>query len=181
MIQQAFIDALDLLTERDGKDMSKWRWGNEQITVLRHKFWSHIPVLKNFSDLSVPSSGDFYTLDRGGSSVTDPDHPFERTHGAGFRGLYDLGDPTKSRFMIATGESGHLFNKHYGDLVAPWNNVQSFTLTGSENELKAQGLPELVFEPNDNSWRHRRRRPGIQWHYPQARWLTRPLVLRMRP
>ena len=49
--------------------------------------------------------------------------PFARTHGAGFRGLYDLSDPEKSRFMITTGESGHIFSRHYGDFVPLWNDV----------------------------------------------------------
>jgi penicillin amidase len=147
VIRQAFTDAIVLLTAREGRYMPKWRWGDEQLTVLRNKFWSHIPLLKLFSDLSVPSGGDFYTLDRGGSSVTDPDHPFARTHGPGFRGIYDLSDPAKSRFMIATGESGHIFSHHYGDLVKPWNDGQSITLTGTEDELKARRLPELIFVP----------------------------------
>lgn len=146
-VRRAFGDAVALLTKRDGEDMKKWRWGTEHITVLRHKFWSHVPLLKKLTDLSVPSSGDFYTLDRGGSAATDPAHPFLRTHGAGFRGIYDLSDPAKSRFMIATGESGSIFSKHYGDLVKPWNDVQYFLLTGTQDELKARGLPELVFEP----------------------------------
>ncbi len=147
LIQQAFSYALVMLAQRDGDDMSSWKWGDEQLTILRHKFYSHIPVLKGVSDLSVPSSGDYYTLDRGGSSQTNPDHPFERTHGAGFRGIYDLSDLSQSRFMIATGESGHIFSKFYGNLIQPWNDIQSFTLTGSPDELKARGAAELVFGP----------------------------------
>ena len=146
-IRQAFETALDLLVKRDGADMGKWRWGDEHITVLRHKFYDHLPVFKDFAKLDIKSSGSFYTLDRGGSSVTDPDHPFARTHGGGYRGLYDLANPDKSRFMIATGQSGHVLTQHWGDLVGPWNEVQSFTLTGSEDELKARGLPVLTFSP----------------------------------
>ena len=51
------------------------------------------------------------------ASRRPPDKPFARTHGPGFRGLYDLSDPEKSRFMITTGQSGHIFSRHYGDLV----------------------------------------------------------------
>ena len=147
VIKQAFTSAQLLLTERDGSDMTKWRWGDEHVTMMRHKFYSHLPVLDRLTELDAPSSGDFYTLDRGGSSVTDPEHPFARTHGGGFRGIYDLSDPAKSRFMIATGESGHVFSKHYGDLVELWNNVESFTLTGTEDELKARGAKLLVMTP----------------------------------
>ena len=140
-------DALTLLVQRDGADMSQWRWGAEHISVLTHKLYSHVPVLDRLSDLSRPASGGFYTLDRGEGFDPKPDRPFARTHAAGFRGVYDLGDPDKSRFMIATGESGHIFSPHYGDLVPLWSAGQAITLAGSEAELKQNGAKLLVFTP----------------------------------
>ena len=62
--------------------------------------------------------------------------PFARTHAAGFRGLYDLADPDKSRFMITTGQSGHIFSPHYRDLIPLWIDVKSIPLTGSEEDAK---------------------------------------------
>ena len=66
--------------------MSQWRWGAEHVALLQHKLYSHVPLLDRLSDLSLPSSGGFYTLDRGGGFETPPDKPFARTHGAGYRG-----------------------------------------------------------------------------------------------
>jgi len=147
IVSRSFEDALTLMTHRQGLDMSQWRWGRENIAVLHHKFYSHLPVLKDLSDLSVPSSGDFYTLDRGGGSDNDPAHPFDRTHGGGFRGIYDLANPDGSLFMITTGESGHIFSRHYGDFVPLWNDVKAITLSGTQAELKERGADELVLEP----------------------------------
>ncbi|MGE3622504.1 MAG: penicillin acylase family protein [Bdellovibrionales bacterium] len=148
IVKQAFGEALVLLTARNGGDMNAWHWGDEHRTVLKHKFFSHLPVLDKYSELSAGSSGDFYTLDRGGSSAIDPEHPFMRTHGGGYRGIYDLGDPGKSRFMIASGQSGHILSPHYRDLFGLWNEVQSFTLAGDEGEMAVQNYPVLVFESN---------------------------------
>jgi penicillin G amidase len=139
--------AIALLSKRDGADMSRWRWGAEHRALLQHQVYSHVPLFDWLSDLSVSSSGGFYTLDRGGGSEVVPDLPFARTHGGGFRGLYDLADPDKSRFMIATGESGHIFSRHYGDLTPLWNDVESITLAGSEDELKRAGAQELTLQP----------------------------------
>ncbi|HSV01268.1 MAG TPA: penicillin acylase family protein [Roseiarcus sp.] len=144
---RALDDGLALLVERDGADMSRWRWGAEHRAVLQHQVFSHVPLLDRLSDLSVASSGGFYTLDRGGGSEIVPDLPFARTHAGGFRGLYDLSNPDRSRFMIATGESGHIFSRHYGDLTPLWNDVKAFTLAGSEDELKNAGAQELKLEP----------------------------------
>jgi penicillin amidase len=144
---EALNQALGRVSKRQGPDMKTWRWGRENVTLLRHKFYSHIPLLDRLSDLSVESSGDFYTLDRGGGADNDADHPFARTHGAGYRGIYDLANPDASRFIIATGESGHIFSRHYGDMTPLWNEGRSITLAGAEDELKRQGAEELIFKP----------------------------------
>ncbi len=144
---QALDEGLALLVRRDGPDMSQWRWGAEHVALLQHRVFSHVPLLDRVSDLSVPSSGGFYTLDRGGGFDTPPDKPFARTHAGGFRGLYDLGAPEKSRFMIATGESGHIFSRHYRDLAPLWIDGKSITLAGSEDDLKKAGAAELTLSP----------------------------------
>jgi penicillin amidase len=144
---RALDDALNLIAQGDGADMTKWRWGAEHVAELTHKVYSRIPLFDRLSDLSLSTSGGFYTLDRGEGFEPKPEHPFARTHAAGFRGLYDLGDPDKTRFVIATGQSGHIFSRHYGDLVPLWSAGQSFTLAGSEAELKQAGAEELIFTP----------------------------------
>jgi penicillin amidase len=144
---EAFNQALTMVSKRQGSDMRAWRWGRENVALLRHKFYSRIPLLDRLSDLSVESSGDFYTLDRGGGADNDADHPFARTHGTGYRGIYDLANPDASRFIIATGESGHIFSRHYGDMTPLWNEGRSITLAGAEDELKRQGAEELIFKP----------------------------------
>src|SRR5277367_3988000 len=144
-LARALDEGLAQLVKRDGADTSKWAWGNEHVALLRHKVYSHIPLLDRISDLSMPSSGDFYTLDRGGGFEVPKDMPFARTHAAGFRGLYDLADPDKSRFMITTGQSGHIFSPHYRDLIPLWIDVKSIPLAGTEAELQKAGAKELVF------------------------------------
>jgi penicillin amidase len=139
--------ALDMIAARQGPDMQGWRWGREHVTQLRNKVFGHIPFLRHYADLDISSSGDFYTLDRGGSFEVDAKNPFTRTHGGGYRGIYDLGDPDGSRFMIATGQSGHFLSRHYGDLVSMWNDVKSFTLSGSQQQLETDGLPRLTLLP----------------------------------
>ena len=49
--------------------------------------------------------------------------------------------------MIATGESGHIFSRHYGDLTPLWNDVKSIRIAGSEDELKKAGAQVLRLEP----------------------------------
>ena len=146
-LARALDEGLALVVKRDGADMSQWKWGHEHIALLRHQLYSRIPLLDRLSDLSTPSSGGFYTLDRGGGFEAPADQPFARTQGAGFRGVYDLADPDKSRFVIATGESGHILSPHYRDLAALWVDGKSITLAGSEDELRRAGAQEFVLTP----------------------------------
>lgn len=145
--RQALSDALDLVASRQGNDMHHWRWGTEHTTLLHNKVFQHLPYLSGISDLSVPSSGDFYTLDRGGSFDPPADHPFARQHGGGYRGIYDLANPDRSRFIITTGESGHIYSPYYRNLVQGWNDVKAITLSGSPQELAAKNAALLEFTP----------------------------------
>ena len=147
-LARALDEGLAELVKRDGADMSQWRWGREHAALLEHQFYRHIPLLDQASDLSLPSSGGFYTLDRGGGYKTPADQPYARTQGGGYRAIYDLADPDKSRFIIATGESGHIFSPHYRDLTPLWIGGKSITLAGDEDALKRAGAQELTFTPH---------------------------------
>jgi len=148
-LARAFDRALQRIVERHGADMSKWRWGDEQTALVQHKVFQHVPLLSWFSDLSFPSGGDFYSLDRGGGYDTPEDQPLARTKAGGYRGIFDLADPARSRFIIATGQSGHIFSKHYRDLLPLWRAGKGIALTGTEEELKAAGAQLMVFAPKD--------------------------------
>ena len=146
-LARALDEGLAELVRRDGADMSQWRWGREHVALVQHSVYSRIPLLDRVSDLSMPSSGGFYTLDRGGGFDTPADQPYARTHGGGYRAIYDLADPDRSRFVIATGESGHIFSPHYRDLAPLWIEGKSITLAGDEDALKRAGAQELTFTP----------------------------------
>jgi penicillin amidase len=64
-----------------------------------------------------------------------------------WRDAYGAPDPDKSRFIIATGESGHIFSPHYRDLAALWIDGKSITPAGGEDELRRAGAQEFVFTP----------------------------------
>ena len=88
----------------------------------------------------MPSSGG-YLHARPRRRLRGPGRPAVRAHAGRrlSRGIYDLADPDKSRFIIATGESGHIFSPHYRDLAPLWIDVKSITLKGDEDDLKRAG------------------------------------------
>lgn len=141
----AFEAAINDLTKRHGSKWWAWRWGDEHKAPLKHPLWSHVPLIGDITSLKVETDGDGWTLRR--AAPGNYAHPFDVQHGAGYRGVYDVAQPAKSLFMIAGGESGQVFARHYGDLRGAWNKGEFITLTGDEEVLKKSGAKLLSLTP----------------------------------
>lgn len=139
--------ALAAITERHGSDMSGWSWGLEHKAALNHRLLGRVPVVGTLFDLSVATDGDAHTVNRGTTRVGSHDAPFSHVHGAGFRGVYDLADLDRSRFVIATGQSGNPLSPHWGDFVGLWSSGGTVTLAGDADRLRAQGAARLLLTP----------------------------------
>ncbi len=117
--QLALDDALLWLSQRYGRDVESWRWGDAHQAAQDHPVLGEVPVLKWFVNIRQSVSGGDFTLNRGLTSGKDPD-PFMDVHAAGYRGVYDFADPDSSVFIISTGQSGHPLSRHYDDMSALW-------------------------------------------------------------
>ena len=54
-----------------------------------------------------PSGGEKETVKAGRFDVADEERPLAQNHGAGYRAIYDLGQPERSVFVVSTGQSGN--------------------------------------------------------------------------
>ena len=118
----ALKQALDKLKAKYGEDMRAWEWGNVHRARFTNKVLSSVPLLNRFVDLEIPSDGGNYTVSRGATHVNNAKGPFDNVHGAGYRAVYDLEDLRRSRFIIATGQSGNPASGHYRDLMEDWRD-----------------------------------------------------------
>lgn len=141
--------ALIHLSGKYGQDMAEWRWSSVHIAKFRHPVLGHVPILNWFSDLAVATDGGNYTVNRGASRIRNAADPFAHIHGPGFRAIYDLADLDRSRFMIATGQSGNPFSPHYGDLMAAWAAGRYRTIGASTAELAEEFEDRLTLQPRD--------------------------------
>jgi penicillin G amidase len=115
----ALDEALLTLSERYGSNVESWRWGDAHQAAHDHPVLGEVPILKYLVNIRQSTSGDDNTLLRGRTRGTGPD-PFTNVHGAGFRGVFDLGDPDSSVFITSTGQSGHPLSRFYDDLGEVW-------------------------------------------------------------
>lgn len=112
-------DALLWLSERYGKNIESWRWGDAHQAAQDHPVLGKVPVLRYFVNIRQSTSGGDFTLMRGKTLGTGPD-PFLNVHGAGLRVVYDFADPDSSVFITSTGQSGHPLSRFYDDLGERW-------------------------------------------------------------
>jgi penicillin amidase len=145
-IDAAFDRALHELQARFGADPAAWRWGSAHIARAEHRPFSKVPVLSRFFELRTPVGGDTYTVNA--SRVSLRPHAvtgelYLDEHGPGFRGLYDLGDPRRSRFIHSSGQSGLVFSRHYSSFLSPWARGDYLPVWGD-------GRPGRVLELQPN-------------------------------
>ncbi|WP_170937094.1 MULTISPECIES: penicillin acylase family protein [Rhodomicrobium] len=147
-VKSAFKQTLAELTDEYGTDVSDWRWGDEHVAEMENQVLDNVPGFRALFGVSFPSDGGFYSVNRGGGlGKPEDNHPLVRRSGAGFRGVYDLADPSRSRFIIATGQSGHPLSRFYADQLALYKAGESIRLNLTEDELSKANSGTLIFRP----------------------------------
>ncbi len=124
LLRQSLVAAVDGLRKRHGDDPASWRWGEAHRAVFAHPLLRAIPVLGWLTTSRTPVPGDDSTVDRQGARAPD----YDSVHGAAYRGVYDLADLDRSRFVIAPGQSGHPLSSHAGDFISRWRGGDMITL-----------------------------------------------------
>lgn len=146
-VAEAFNATMNELKKRYGEEWARWRWGDVHKAPLKNLLWSKVPLINGRVDLETATDGDATTLQRAAPLSYKGDDAFLDEHGAGYRAAYDLADPSRSRFIIATGQSGRIFSPHYNDLLPLWRDGQSVALTGDQAQIMQQGGAVLEFAP----------------------------------
>jgi penicillin amidase len=136
-IDSAFTKALDELQAAYGADVSKWEWGSAHVARSEHRPFSRVKPLAKWFELRAPVGGDTYTVNVSRVNLrpdTTTGELYLDEHGPSLRALYDLGDPSQSRFMHSTGQSGILFSPLYGGFVHRWVQSQYVPVWGGVAE-----------------------------------------------
>lgn len=143
----AWARALADLDERYGDNPKRWRWGKAHTARAEHKPFGKVPYLASLFNVRVPTGGDTYTVDVGRHNLRDEQAPFESTHAASLRAIYDLSDLSASRFMTSTGQSGNALSPRYRDWTGKWAAVESITIAPRRRPLGEDTFDTLVLTP----------------------------------
>jgi penicillin amidase len=121
-LTQSLAAAVAELGHAFGGDMMSWKWGRAHIAVFANPVFGRIPVLGGWFDPTIATGGAMDAIDHAPSLIRTDEHPFRQTFGAGLRMITDLAAPEASQMMIAPGQSGNPWSRHFADLVERWRN-----------------------------------------------------------
>ena len=122
MIERSLDQTIADLSARWGSDMNKWKWGAAHQAMFDNAVLGRVPVLSHFANLNIASDGDDYTVSRGTYRADAKATSSPHMHGPGLRVVFDLGNLANSRFVMATGQSGHPLSRHYADMMEAWRD-----------------------------------------------------------
>jgi penicillin amidase len=144
---RAFDNALALLRQHLGEDSVSWHWGELHKAHFRHPVVKRIPGLRDLFGTAIETDGGPFTINRGTAQYAGGNDLFSHVHGPGLRVVIDLAEPGNSRFITASGQSGHPLSPYYVDTTPIWRDGGSFTLTGSRATLQRDAVAELTLRP----------------------------------
>jgi len=100
-----------------GEDWRAWRWGEVHAARMAHRPFDAVPVLRRLFTIKKPKGGDSSTLDVAHHA---DNRSFATIAAASMRMIADMADPSASRIVTATGQSGHPLSPHYRDMAELW-------------------------------------------------------------
>ncbi len=120
VVRAAFGEALEALRGRYGEQWLTWSWGGAHELRFRHQVFANLPYIGDHLVATVPTPGDYFTINRGGMGVSMDGARFGHVHGPGMRMAVDMSHPDAPVFNLAGGQSGHPLSSHYSDLLPEW-------------------------------------------------------------
>ncbi len=147
LLQKSLDAAITDLQSRFGDDMDDWTWGEAHFAHSDHNPFTHVAVLRDLFDIKVPSVGGVYTVNVGRFKLMNEDAPFASVHAASLRGIYDMSNLNRSKFIYSTGQSGNPLSSLYANFAEKWAHTEYLTLTTDPADYTPGAMGTLVLQP----------------------------------
>jgi len=144
---QALTDAVADLTDALGKRIDNWRWGDlHRATFVNQSLGKSgiAPLEWIFNRGPVEVDGTMATVNNTGY---DPNNPYGVATVPSYRQIIDLSDFSRSLAIHTTGQSGHPFSPHYGDMIDLWRNFQYHRVLWTRPEVVGGSEAHLTLTP----------------------------------
>jgi penicillin amidase len=137
--------AVTRLAAEHGSDPSAWGWGRLRTVTLRHPVGQQRRFARTFNLGPAPLGGDSSTPAQAG---TGPLHPFANPGFlANARAVIDLADFEGGKWVLAGGQSGNPFSRHYRDLFPLWLAGEGIPIPWSPKAVETATVDTLLLDP----------------------------------
>ena len=147
ILLQALGQAVEELTGSLGSDTSRWRWGDLHTATFVNQSLGKSgirPIEMIFNRGPVEVDGTMAAINNTGYN---PNDPYAVVTVPSYRQVIDLADFSRSVSMHTTGQSGHPFNPHYGDMIDSWRNIQYHPMLWARPQIEASAEAHLTLMP----------------------------------
>ena len=118
LLTRSIRQTVEWLRETLGSNPDRWKWGKIHRLTFGHSLGMRKPLDRVFNRGPYAMGGD---TDTPNQMAMLPHEPYAaKAAGPSYRQIIDLGDFSRSMAILPPGQSGHLGNRHYDDLVKPW-------------------------------------------------------------
>jgi penicillin amidase len=145
LLSEALRTTVDELKHRFGPSMDGWAWKKIHHIRFAHTLGSVKPLDGLFNRGPYPVGGDSNTIWNTATSYHDLSA--DAVVGPPFRFIADLGDLDHCYGMLAPGQSGHPFSKHYADQVKAWFTRGYHPMIFNRQELEGATEDTLTLLP----------------------------------
>ncbi|WP_083633582.1 penicillin acylase family protein [Alkalihalophilus pseudofirmus] len=122
-IDQLLLTSLQATTDRivelQGRDANDWNWGEFHSVAFAHPLSSVAPLHLLFNSEPTPMSGSRVTV----MAASWNAETGNVTNGAGWRGVMDLSDLSRSEHVVGPGQSGHVRSPWYHNQIKDWTQA----------------------------------------------------------
>ncbi len=149
IISASFIDAVDFLQRKLGKNPSKWQWGKIHTITFDHPFGEKNKILKwIFSRGPYSTSGSPISICK---QQWHYNEPYNVKSGASTRQVINLADIYNAYSVIPTGNSGRIFNSHYDDQIKLWLNGEYHEVFTDRKDVEKKSKSKLLLIPKKDN------------------------------
>lgn len=146
ILKRSFQEGYDAAVAQLGSSRDAWKWGTLHTATFASNPLgvSGIDLIENMVNRGpVAASGGPSIVNATSWSIDD----FSVQALPSMRMIVDLGDLTRSVSMHTTGQSGHPFSEHYGDMIESWRMIQYHPMLFSLDQVEAAAANTLILKP----------------------------------
>ena len=147
MLAKSFADAVKELSKEQGKDPSRWLWGELHTATFRNQTLgeSGVGLIENlFNRGPYPTSGGEAIVNATGWTVTEG---YQVDWLPSMRMIVNLGNLDASLSVHTTGQSGHAYHSRYTDLITFWSENRYYPMWWERDSVLQDAESHLVLNP----------------------------------